>query len=166
MVSKFITYSGLILYYGLSTDELPKGVANGSKFTTIDTDEEYWYDRENQGWYDADGQFIPDIEEEGDEIMFVDFSVNQGLVSTDATFADIITAIDSGKYVVARVTTDADDAEMLFPLTQVVDGEDASVIFEATRFDFTSQGIYHSGIAMGENSSVYMNAPLAISNGG
>lgn len=130
MVSKFVTYSGWTLYYGLSTDELPKDVPNGSRFTAIDTDDEYWYDRENQGWYDADGQFIPDNEEEGDEDMFVNITYNgdNSSYTCDKSSVEIAEALTSGKMVYALY--DEDGEPHVMPLTSILyNGQNPTAIF-------------------------------------
>ena len=107
MVSKFVTYSGLTLYFGLSTDTMPKDVPNGSKYTTIDTDEEYWYDKENHGWYDADGKFIPDNDEKGDDdAMIVEFSVGESdILTCDKTIAELVEFIEADKQLIAKLVT-------------------------------------------------------------
>lgn len=141
MVSKFVTYSGLTLYFGLSTDELPKDVPNGSRFTAIDTDDEYWYDRENQGWYNADGQFIPDYEEEGDEeVMFINMSYDDStdVFTIDKTVAQMKAALDSGKFLILAFDTgSAESGIMYMPLVKYWEHENYGDSFE---FDLVEYG--------------------------
>ncbi len=104
MVSKFVTYSGRTLYYGLTEDVKPIDAPNGACYTDIETGDEYWFDKENDGWYAPDGSFIPNPheDEEGDEEMIVNYTLVEGEAPTcDKTYAEIMSAINSGKNVIA-----------------------------------------------------------------
>lgn len=58
-------YMGAVTLYGLSTDDKPTNVGNGSKFIEVDnagkadTPYEYYFDAENSKWY-------PETSEESD----------------------------------------------------------------------------------------------------
>lgn len=52
--------SGEVKFRGLSTDEKPMNVANGSGFFEMDTGDYYMYDEENQQW------LIPGVSGGGD----------------------------------------------------------------------------------------------------
>ena len=45
-------------FVGLSTDTLPDGCPNGSRYYCIDTGDTYLYDAENDKWYDQNGNVV------------------------------------------------------------------------------------------------------------
>lgn len=59
-------YMGAVTLYGLSTDDKPTSVGNGSKFIEVDnvgkadTPSEYYFDAENSKWY-------PEVEDGGSD---------------------------------------------------------------------------------------------------
>lgn len=140
MVSKFVTYSGRTLYYGLTEDVKPIDAPNGACYTDIETGDEYWFDKENDGWYAPDGSFIPNPheDEEGDEDMFVNYSKNADEEFVcDKTYSEIMSAINSGKNVIAVFNNPTANPEKMFlPLTQVgfVSGDTIRAVMFSTSF--------------------------------
>lgn len=129
MVSKFVTYSGRTLYYGLTDDVKPIDAPNGACYTDIETGDEYWFDKENDGWYAPDGSFIPNPheDEEGDEEMFVTITYDdeQDIYSCNKSSLEINEAFTSGKMIYALLIQGEQTTVM--SLTDVVANEDIVV---------------------------------------
>ena len=99
-------------YCCLSTDSLPSYLKNGDEVYFIDTGKNYIYDETNH-------ELVEDKSSGGsefsDNILFITIKTENGVDVADYTYNEIISARDSGKYIILK---DKDKKEYLYQYYQ------------------------------------------------
>lgn len=98
--SKFVHYKGVEEFRGLSADDKPMNVANGSEFIEMDTGKKFMFSAADATWYE---QPSSGGSSGGDNSVMVltptKFYDGGGIETIAESFNDIKGAIDSGKFV-------------------------------------------------------------------